>query len=263
MAAQPSDRRVALISGGGRGIGASISRVLAAEGYDIAINYNRKAEHAQETAEAVRALGRRALLHQASIDDVAACQDLVAATVAEYGRLDILVNNAGISSLGRTLGDTEPAEIEKVMRVHTFGAFYLTHAALPHLLQAPRGDIIFLSSVATKIVAPNSGPYTMAKAATEAMAVTWAKELNRKNVFVNIVAPGLTATDMGFKLARATRGVQNEIEELDAQSAFGHVCRPEEIANVIAFLVSPKNSYITGERFYVEGANSGTTGTKY
>ena len=165
---ETTSRRVALISGGGRGIGASISKALAEDGCDIAINYNRKAEHAEATAASIRDMGRRVFLHQASIDDPAACEALVAATVAEYGRLDIVINNAGISSLGRLMGDTDLAEIEKVMRVHTFGAFSLTKAALPHLIAAPRGDVIFLSSVATKMVAPHSGPYTMAKAATEA-----------------------------------------------------------------------------------------------
>jgi NAD(P)-dependent dehydrogenase (short-subunit alcohol dehydrogenase family) len=248
--------RVALISGGGRGIGAAISLALAADGADIAINYNRDEAAAQATAAQVRALGRNVRLYRASIADDAACAALVGSVVKDFGRLDILINNAGIASRGNTVELSPVTEIEKLMRVHVFGAYSLTHYALPHLKRAGRGDVIMISSSATQRLLPNQAPYTMAKAALEALAVTLAKEINMDGIRVNVVAPALTVTEMGRRLAKATAGV-SEITELDRQSPFEHVCTPEEVADVVAFLTSPRNGYVSGQVVYVDGAYTG------
>lgn len=249
-------RRVALISGAGRGIGAAIAAALAADGADIALNYNRDEAAAQETARRLAALGATVRLYQGSVGNVAACQTIVESAVRDFGRLDILVHNAGIASRGLNVDKTSPEEVEKVMRVHAFGAFYLAHFALPHLVAAPRGDIVMISSVATQSPAAGGAPYNMAKAAIEALAKTLAKEVNRDGVRVNVVGPGLTATDMGSRLAKAVTGV-GAIGDLDAVFPFGHVCTPEEVADVVAFLCSPRNGYVSGQVIYVEGAQGG------
>lgn len=253
---QLSSRRVALVSGAGRGIGASIAAALARDGADIALNYNRDEAAAQETAGRLSALGAQVRLYQGSVGEAADCAAIVESAARDFGRLDILVHNAGIASRGLPVAKTSPDEVEKLMRVHAFGAFYLAHYAMPHLLVAPRGDIVMLSSIATAATPAGGAPYTMAKAAIEALAKTLAKEVNRSGIRVNVVAPGLTATEMGGRLAKAVTGVET-IGELDAAYPFGHVCTPQEVAKVVAFLCSPSNGYVSGQVIYVEGGQGG------
>jgi NAD(P)-dependent dehydrogenase (short-subunit alcohol dehydrogenase family) len=121
--------------------------------------------------------------------------------------------------------------------------------------EQPRGDIVMVSSTATSANAGNGSPYNMGKAAMEALALTLSKEERRHNIHVNIVAPGLVESDMGVRLARATRGTQ-DIRELDAVSPFGRVCQPSDVANVVRYLVSEGASYLTGQRVMVDGGGS-------
>src|SRR5262245_38884692 len=137
--------RVALVSGGGRGIGAAICVALARDGADVAINYRRDEEAARETQRQVEALGRRALLYQAEISDWDQDAATVDAVTRDLGPISILVNNAGIASRGQAVADTDPAEMERVMRTHVFGAFYLTKLVLPEMRRQSRGDIIMIS----------------------------------------------------------------------------------------------------------------------
>ncbi len=118
--------------------------------------------------------------------------------------------------------------------------------------ERPRGDIVMVSSAATIAYAANGGPYNMGKAALEALAFTLAKEERRHGVRVNVVAPGLVVTEMGRRLVRAGRGVE-DIHELDRHMPFGRVCRPEDVAGVVRFLVSERAGYVTGQRIYVDG----------
>ncbi|HWO94111.1 MAG TPA: SDR family oxidoreductase [Dehalococcoidia bacterium] len=248
--------RVAVVSGGGRGIGAGISLALARDGADVAMLYARDAESAQDTARRIGELGRRAEPIQADIRDEAQAASAIEAAMRALGRIDILVNNAGIASRGLAVADTDPAEMANVVAVHAFGPFYLTRAALPHLREAAkergRADVLFISSGATQFFGPNGAPYNMGKAAMEALAFTLAKEERRNNIRVNIVAPGLVETEMGRRLVRATRGV-DDMRQLDAHSPFGRVCQPEDIGNMVAFLCSDGASYVTNQRIYVHG----------
>lgn len=244
--------RVALVSGASRGVGRAIALALAEDGADIAVNYRREAAEAEATVAAVKALGRKAQAYQASIDDYEQGKAMIDAVVADFGRLDILVHNAGIASRGRSVVDTDPTEPQRLFATHAQGAHHLAALALPHIRKQPRGDVIVISSVATLGHAANGAPYNMAKAALEALAYTLAKEERPNGVFVNIVAPGLVDTDMGQKLARATMGAE-DIHALDSRMPFGHVCQPEEVAAVVRFLVSPANTYVTGEKINVHG----------
>jgi NAD(P)-dependent dehydrogenase (short-subunit alcohol dehydrogenase family) len=200
----------------------------------------------------VKALGRKAKAYQASIDDYEQDKAMIDAVAADFGRLDILVHNAGIASRGRSVVDTDPSEPQRLFATHAQGAHHLAALALPHIRKQDRGDVIVISSVATLGHAANGAPYNMAKAALEALAYTLAKEERPNGVFVNIVAPGLVDTDMGQKLARATMGA-DDIHVLDSRMPFGHVCQPEEVAAVVRFLVSPANTYVTGEKINVHG----------
>ena len=248
--------RTALITGASRGIGRGIALTLAEAGADIAINYRRDADAAQEVAEAVRALGRRAEIYAASVEDVDACAAMVQAVVADFGGFDILINNAGIASSGRSVADTDPAELQRVMAVHAFAPHYVSHVGRPHLRQHDRSDIIMISSVATDGYAANGAPYNMGKAASEALALTLAKEEMPHGVRVNIVKPALTVTDMGTRLAKAVTGVA-DIHDLDAGFPFGRVPTPEDVAAAVLWFVSSANPYCSGQKLSIDGSGGG------
>lgn len=247
--------RVALVTGGNRGIGAAIAHALAADGADVAINYRRDEESAAATARQLEPLGRRVGVYQASIDDLAASERMAEAVLSDFGQVDILVHNAGIASRGLTIADTEVAEIERVWRVHALGAFALTKLLIPQMRTRPRGDVVMISSNATVYWAPNSAPYNMAKAALEALARTLAKEERANGIRVNVVAPGLVDTEMGRRLAKAVMGAGDDIHSLDPGMPFGHVCSPEEVASVVRFLVSDAGGYVNDQRIGIDGGS--------
>ncbi len=244
--------RVALVTGGGRGIGKAISLALAEDGAAVAVNYRRDEDAAKETVAEIEKAGGKAKAYAASVEDWDADKAMVEAIIADFGHIDILVNNAGIASRGQSVADTDPAEMERVVRTHAFGPHYLAKLVLPSMRERPRGDIIMISSVAARGLGPNGAPYNMGKAAMEALAMTLFKEERRNNVRVNIVAPGLTETEMGTRLAKATQGIQS-MRDIDKRSPFGRVCQPEDIADAVRFLVSERAFYITGQRIEVDG----------
>jgi NAD(P)-dependent dehydrogenase (short-subunit alcohol dehydrogenase family) len=244
--------RVALVTGGGRGIGRAISLGLAADGAAVAVNFRRDEAAALATVAEISAAGGRAAAFAASVDQFEDDERMVAAVREALGPIDLLVNNAGVASRGLNVADTEPFEPDRLWRTHAFGAWALSKLVLPDMRQAARGDIVMISSAATEYMAPYSAPYNMAKAALEALALTLAKEERPHGIHVNIVAPGLVDTDMGRRLVKGAQGV-DDIHTLDGRSAFGHVCSPEEVAQVVSFVVSERASYLTGQRIGVDG----------
>ncbi len=244
--------RTALVTGASRGIGRAIALALAEAGADIAVNYRRDTGAANETIAAVQALGRKAIGYSASVENWDEDVAMAAKVVEDFGGIDILVNNAGIASRGQSVADTDPAEMERVVRVHAFGPHYLSKLVVPQMRARGRGDIVMISSVATLFHSANGGPYNMGKAAMEALALTLAKEERVHGIRTNIVAPSLTVTEMGKRLSRATSGVA-DIHELDARSPFGRVSTPEDVAAVVTFLVSSANPYVNGQKVNVNG----------
>jgi NAD(P)-dependent dehydrogenase (short-subunit alcohol dehydrogenase family) len=244
--------RVALVTGGGRGIGHAVALGLAGAGADVAVNYRRDEEAARATVAEITRLGTRGVAYQASVDVPADDEAMAEAVLRDFGCVDILVHNAGIASRGQTVVDTDPAEIERVWRTHAFGAFLLSKLLVPTMRTRPRGDVVMISSVATVAWGPNSSPYNMAKASLEALAWTLAKEERNHGIHVNVVAPGLVETEMGRRLVRGAMGV-DDIHTLDRGSPFGHVCRPDEVADVVLFLVSEQAGYLTGQKIVVDG----------
>jgi NAD(P)-dependent dehydrogenase (short-subunit alcohol dehydrogenase family) len=232
---------------------------LATHGATVAVNYRRDAEAAAETVAGIVAAGGSAAAFQASIDDAEADRVMVEAVIAEFGYVDLLVCNAGIASRGQAVADTDPAEMQRVVATHAFGAHHLSRLVLPSMRQRDRGDIVMVSSVATSHMGPNGAPYNMGKAALEALALTLAKEERRNGVHVNIVAPGLVETDMGVRLARAMTGDRDmhDLRGLDASSAFGRVCQPVDVANVVLWLCSEGAGYVTGQRIECDGGGPG------
>jgi len=183
-----------------------------------------------------------------SLDDV---RRIAAEASDALGAIDILVHNAGIASKGNTVAKTEPEELDRVMRTHALGPFWLTNLLLPDMRTKPRGDIVFISSNTTRLKGmPGVAPYHMGKHAMEALAFSLAKEERGKGIHVNIVAPGLVKTEMGRRLMNAWG---QDIDAMDESSHYGRVCRPEDIANVVRWLVSEGAGYVNGERIYVDG----------
>lgn len=252
LSGKPLAGRVALVTGGGRGIGRAIALALAEDGADVAIGYRRDENAAQDSVKALQALGVRARAYAASMerrDEVIAMAD---SAIADFGFVDILVNNAGVASRGRPVIDTEPEEVARLLTVHAQAPHWLSRRIIPSMRTRPRGDIVMISSVATLKMAANGAPYNMAKAAMEALALTLSNEERAHGVHVNIVAPGLVETDMGTRLVKGAAGI-DDIHALDKHMPFGRVCQPQDIANAVRFLVSPYASYVTGEKINVHG----------
>jgi 3-oxoacyl-[acyl-carrier protein] reductase len=248
--------RIALVTGGSRGIGRAIALALAEDGADVAVNYRKDADAARETVAAIEKLDRRARAYAASVDDGDACARMVDDAVADLGPIDLLVHNAGIASRGQSVEKTDPAELERVVRIHALGPHRLTQLVLPHMKTRPRGDVIMISSVATLQHAALGAPYNMGKAAMEALAFTLSKEVKKHGIRVNVVAPGLVETEMGRRLMKATAGV-DDLRKLDASMPFGRVCQPEDVANAVRWLVSDRAGYVTGEKLNVWGGGQG------
>ena len=246
------DGRRALVTGGGRGIGRAIALALATDGADVAINFRRDQESAAATVADIEALGRRGAAYAASVDDPDACAAMAGTVLDDFGPIDLLVHNAGIASRGRSVVSTDVDEIERNFRTHALAAFVLCKTLVPTMRDAARGDVVMISSVATTQMAANSSPYNMAKAALEALAMGLAKEERRNGIHVNVVAPGLVETEMGRRLVKGAMGVE-DIHTLDAGSPFGHVCTPEEVADVVRAVVGDTGRYLSGIKITVDG----------
>ena len=243
-------RRVALVTGAGRGVGRAIALALAEDGIDVAVNYRRDVAAADDVVEAAVALGVDSYAVKGAVDDPDARAAVVADVLGRSGRVDILVNNAGNASRGNDVLGTEQPELMSLMNVHAFAAHQLCRAVLPGMRERGTGHIVFISSTATLHNPANGAPYNMAKAAVEALALTLSKEERPHGIRVNIVAPGLVMTDMGRRLVKATLGI-TQMEELDQTMPFCRVCRPEDVAGAVRWLVSPAASYVTGEKINV------------
>jgi len=252
--------RVALVTGGGRGIGRAISITLARNGADVAVNYARDAAAAADTVTEIIALGRRAIAVQAHIESADEDEAMIAHVTEQLGPPSILVSNAGVASRGRYVHDTDPAEAARIVGVHAIGAHHLCRLSLPFLRQHQRSDIVFISSVATDLLNAGGAPYSMGKAAMEALALTLAKEERDHGVRVNVVAPGIVETDIGRRLIAATTG-QTDMRAVDRHMPFGRMCQPADVASVVAFLVSDGASYVTGQRLRVDGGGQALAST--
>lgn len=247
--------RVALVTGGGRGIGRAISQQLAAAGAAVAVNYHRDDSAAAATVASIEAAGGVARAYMASVVDEHAMAGMVEAATADLGRIDLLVCNAGIASRGHSVIATDPEELVRVLHTHAVGAHHACRLVLPGMREAPRGDIVMISSVAATALGANGGPYNMGKAALEALAMTLAKEELAHGIHVNVVAPGLVETDMGVRLARAITGDRSleDLRSLDSVSPFGRACQPGDVADAVVWLCSDAASYLTGQRIVVDG----------
>jgi len=243
--------RVALVSGGGRGVGRGISEELGAAGATVAVVYHRDLEAAEETAKVISGAGGTATVHRAAVESFEECRRVCDEVRSAHGGVDILVSNAGIASRGHPVAETEPAEMERHFGIHVMGAFHLAHLLVPQMRDRPRGDVVMVSSVNATANPARGAPYNVAKAALESLAFRLAREEVRHGIHVNVVSPGLVVSEMGRRLVKAA-GVE-DIHSLDDAAPFGHVCEPADVARVVRFLVSDDAGYVTGQRLAVDG----------
>ncbi|MEZ4334346.1 MAG: SDR family oxidoreductase [Myxococcota bacterium] len=245
------DGRVALVTAGSKGIGRATALRLARDGADVAISYARDDAAAADTVAAIEALGRRAFALRAPAEDLEAGERLVARTFETLGAIGILVNNAGVDWDGTPVAETPPERLRHVMAINAIAPHHLARLVLPRMRALGRGDIVMISSTVTDIQGGGYAPYAMSKAALEALAAVLAQEERAHGIHVNTVAPGLVETPLGMRYVTAMGGT--DMRELDAVVPYGRVCQPEQVASVVAFLVSGDAGYVNGQRIYVDG----------
>jgi 3-oxoacyl-[acyl-carrier protein] reductase len=232
--------RIALITGGGRSIGRAISLALAAEGCDVAVNYVSHQADADETANAIRRQGRRAVVVQGDVSKRADVARLVAASESALGRIDILVNNAGKIAI-ETIDQMSEASWNDIVGVNLTSVFLMTQAVLPGMRARKWGRIINLSSVAAQSGSMMAVHYSAAKAGVIAATRSYARQLAKEGITVNAIAPALVATEM-------LRSNPNLKPDMIPIGRFGEV---EECATVAVLLAT--NAYITGQTIAVNG----------
>jgi len=249
--------RVALVTGGTRGIGAAICQELAAEGAVVAAGFSSNRGRAEELRRQVEADGGTLSLHQGNIGDAEDCARVVGDVIKEHGQLDILVNNAGIT-VDQPVWKLKPDDWDKVLKVDLSGAFYMSKPAIQHMIGRASGRIINISSVSGEIGNVGQVNYTAAKAGMFGLTKTLAKEaclalrvagkLERGiGVTVNCVTPGLIETDMVVTIPPFL------LAEIVERVPMHRMGQPDEIARVVAFLANDASGYITGQVWGVNG----------
>lgn len=242
------ENRVAIVTGGSRGIGRAISISLAREGCKVAVNYLSNREAAEETLSTIEADGGEAIAVQGDVSIFTDSKRVVEKTLEAFGDIDILVNNAGIFFAKRFI-DLAPEDWDKIFKVNVYGVFNMTNCVLPYMVRKREGVIINISSIASSvrsskcIPSPGRVAYVASKSAVNGLTLSLARELANYNIRVNAVAPGLTNTEL-------IRNVPN-LPRRCKMVPLGRIGRPEEIADAVLFLI--KNDFITGEIIVVSG----------
>jgi 3-oxoacyl-[acyl-carrier protein] reductase len=238
--------RTALVTGGSRGIGRAIAIALAEEGADVAINYVSSEAPAREVADRVHALGRRAMLAQADVADYPDTYRMAQDVLKEFGHLDILINNAGVTS-DKSFVKMDHASWRKVLAINLDGVFNCTKVFIDGMLKQSFGRVVNITSVIGQIGNFGQANYAASKAGLIGFCKSLAREVASRNITVNVVAPGLIATDMTKVIT------DNAKADWAAQIPLGRMGTPEDVAAAVRFLASDEASYITGQVLAVNG----------
>ena len=240
------EQKIALVTGGSRGIGRAISQRLAAMGATVGINYVANPTAAEETLHLIEAAGGKGFTVQCNVADAAAVQEQVKQIIATYERIDILVNNAGITRDG-LMARMKDDDWDRVLDTNLKGAFVCSKAAMRTMMKNRWGRIINVTSVVGFVGNAGQVNYAAAKAGLVGLTKSMARELAGRNITVNCIAPGYITTDM-------TSGLPEDVQAaLMAQIPMGTLGTPEDVANAAAFLASPDSGYITGQTLHVNG----------
>lgn len=237
---------VAIVTGSGRGIGRAIALELAASGVKVVVNYAGRSDKAEETVDLIRAAGGESVAIQADVSQQVDVDRLIRTTLEQFGKIDILVNNAGITRDTLLLRMKE-TDWDEVMATNLKGVFLCTKAVSKGMLKQRSGVIVNISSVVGLSGNAGQANYAAAKAGIIGFTKSVAKEFASRGIRVNAVAPGYISTDMTGTLPE---GMQNDILK---GIPLGRIGRPEDVASVVRFLVSPEASYITGQTLSVDG----------
>jgi 3-oxoacyl-[acyl-carrier protein] reductase len=240
------DGKVALVTGGSRGIGRAISEALAEQGAAVIVNYVRGEAQAKEVADGIVAKGGKAEILGFDVADPKACEEAVTAAAKRAGRLDIVVSNAGISIDGLVLR-LKPEDIQKTLDVNVGGAFSVAKAAVRVMMRARAGRVVFISSVVGESGNAGQTAYSASKAALIGLTKSLAREYVTRGITVNAVAPGYVDTDMTQALTPEQR------EALLAAVPMGRVATARDVAAAVAYLASDEASYVTGQVLRVNG----------
>ncbi len=238
--------KVALVTGGSRGIGRAIALALAEDGATVAINYRSNPESAEETCKLIRDAGGTAAPFKANIAVDEENHAMIAAVGEQFGPIQVLVNNAGINR-DKTFMKMTYELWNEVLAVNLTGQAMVTHEVLPGMFEAGWGRVVFITSIVGQIGNFGQSNYAVAKGGLISLTRTLAREVARKGVTVNAVAPGFIETDMTASVPEAV------LEQVRQQTPVARLGRPEEVAHAVRFLARPLSSYITGEVINVNG----------
>jgi NAD(P)-dependent dehydrogenase (short-subunit alcohol dehydrogenase family) len=249
VGAPPLTRRVAIVTGGTRGIGAAITELLAHEGVHVAAVYAGNHDAARSLQETISDSGGSVSLHAGDIGDRGFCRSLADEVVAAHGRIDHLVNNAGLA-IHNNIFDMTELEWDKALRIHLSGPFHLSQAAIRPMAERGFGRIVNVGSVTASVGGAFEVGYGAAKAGLLGLTRSLARAVAENGITVNLVVPGVFETEM-------TNGLGPEFQQLfKEKTPLGRRGRPEEIAHAIRFLVSDEASFITGSVVTVDGGIS-------
>ena len=240
------EKKVALVTGAGRGIGRQIALTLAREGMFVIVNFNGSRERAQEVVDTIKADGGDGVIYQCNVSDFAQTENMVKDLVKTYGHVDVLVNNAGIIRDGLIMKMSEE-DFDAVIETHLKGCFNTIRHLSRQMLKQRSGKIINIASVSGVLGNVGQANYAASKAGIIGLTKTMARELASRGITVNAIAPGFIHTEMTEILSDAVK------QSAVAQIPLGKFGETEDIAEMAAFLASDKAKYITGQVIHVDG----------
>ena len=244
--------RVALVTGGSRGIGRAVAISLAQHGAAVGVNYHKRADAAKEVVDQIENSGGRALALQADVADKAAGAAMVETTRSELGPVDILVNNAGVVYPGDLFNFNED-EVDRMWHTNVKGVVYCAAAVAPDMVEKKYGRVINVSSIAALGTAfPGTTFHSATKAAVMALTKRFSYELKSSGITVNAVLPGLVVTDMPMQ-GKSPEERQQMIDKVSSLAMTGRVGQPDDIANLVTFLASDESSFMTGQCIVADG----------